>query len=354
MTYTRDGGVVPNHVKSRAYSGTSDRNQGFGVVRGYIKKVIHVDDKENITGYLEYVVIIDGHDHFGVLDATQLGGIFNNHVKVRKGQTPELDVRSMNPSSTEDKKNGDLVWCIFIRGSVEKPLIIGAGEHPRISENSDYKSPTKSLGEFERYEFNGVEFMIDKDGNFTVTQLGLKNQKTGKAAPPQTGYIKVDKTGNFEIKTTLGTIAKIIDSPSEIEISSASGDKINVSATNGIQAEVATGVKLSMKDGKYGVEAPSDITVVSSAGSVTVEGVGGAKMKLGTAKVGLGGPGGEIVDLLEQVLSQLDTLTTQMQAETHPTAVGPSGPPVNAAAYGLVQTALGLIKGKVTAIKGGI
>jgi len=39
----------------------------------------------------------------------------------------------------------------------------------------------------------------------------------------------------------------------------------------------------------------------------------------------------------------LDTILTQMIAETHPTAMGPSGPPINAAAYAAQQATLGLV-----------
>lgn len=43
------------------------------------------------------------------------------------------------------------------------------------------------------------------------------------------------------------------------------------------------------------------------------------------------------------LFSILDNIMTQLQAEVHPTAVGPSGPPVNAPAYAAQQVLLGLV-----------
>lgn len=365
--YTRSGAVIPSHV-----GGGMGQNPGgsMGVRLGYIKKVVFPEDRENLTGALEYVVNIGGQDFYGCLDVVSMGGIFNNHIKVRKGQTPEMNPKAMLPFTTDDQKNGDAVWCLFIKDNYEHPLIVGSASHPRSEENADYLKPSKSLGQMERYEFNGLEFLINKDGDFTLTQKGLKHPVTGKAVPPQTGYFKFDKTGNFEVKTTLGTIIQVLDSDNKISLRTPAGDKVELSPTDGMQVEVTTGAKASFKDGKIDLESPSDVSVKSSAGKVSVEGAtdisikgtagnvalegSTAKLKLGTGKVGLGGPAGELIAEMEKLAQAVIDDATAAAAHIHPTAVGPSGPPTTAASFTAVVAAATAIKGILTALKGGI
>jgi len=93
---------------------------------------------------------------------------------------------------------------------------------------------------------------------------------------------------------------------------------------------------------------------VVSAGGITLNGSGGV-LKLANGMVGLGGPAAELLDLMDQLLQQLDTLITQMQIETHTGNLGyPTSPPLNAAAYAAVQSAIAVIKTMLGLIKGGI
>jgi hypothetical protein len=95
--------------------------------------------------------------------------------------------------------------------------------------------------------------------------------------------------------------------------------------------------------GKITITADADVDVhtkanfkVKADADVTMEGSGG-KMKLSGGKVAMGASN-ELLDLFDQTL-------TQLQKEQHPTPLGPSGPPMNAAAYGQIQSKLGQIKG---------
>ena len=45
-----------------------------------------------------------------------------------------------------------------------------------------------------------------------------------------------------------------------------------------------------------------------------------------------------------ELLALIDQLITQLQAETHPTIWGPTGPPINAGAYAGIQAQLAAIK----------
>ena len=70
--------------------------------------------------------------------------------------------------------------------------------------------------------------------------------------------------------------------------------------------------------------------------------------------VGLGAASAELLDLVDQIIDQIDQTETAIQAITVPTAVGPSGPPINAASFIAIQSTLATIKGLLGGIKGGI
>lgn len=124
----------------------------------------------------------------------------------------------------------------------------------------------------------------------------------------------------FEIETGGGTKMTVDGASDEIKAKAVIGDEVTVSGPNGILAKASTG----------------------------------ATLKLALGKVGLGGPAGELLAEFEKLLIQLDTLLTSMMTEVHPTAVGPSGPPTNAAAYGAVKAQITIIKTIIGLIKGGI
>lgn len=130
------------------------------------------------------------------------------------------------------------------------------------------------------------------------------------------------------------TIDGIMDS---IVAEVAFGDKIEISALNGIQASTPTGTTLSMKNG-----------------SVEIAGTEG-KLKLFAGKVGLGGPSAEVLDLFSQTLGLLSTLGTSLSTETHLGNLGyPTSPPLNAASYTQFMAQIEVIKALLTTIKGGI
>ena len=96
-----------------------------------------------------------------------------------------------------------------------------------------------------------------------------------------------------------------------------------------------------------------NVRVEASAGSIELNGSQG-KLKLSGGKVGIGSPSTELLDLFDQTLTKIDALITAIQAQTHPTAVGPSGPPINAADFTKAQADFKQIAGLLSAIKGGV
>jgi len=362
--YTRDGAPIPNHVPiNNDWDGIFGKK--FGLVRGWVQRAVYPEDDDNQTGFLEYVVTIEGQDYYGVLDLSRAGGILNNHVRVRPDFDPKSSLEGFLPSQFEEKKNCDVVWCLFIKSNGELPIIIGDGSHPRVKENTDYKDPKREDGIFERYEFNGIEFMVDKDSNVSVTHVGRKkitptgtipDPASANATTPNKSKIVFKGNGDLsiDINDTLlkmdflkadskvdlqlgaGTTVSFDGTNDLVDIKTALGDELSVSAADGIQGTTPSGTSLSMKNG-----------------SVDIEGTG-AKAKFSGGQVAFGSASGELLDLLDQFMDLTDQTLTDIEAITVPTAVGVSGPPVNSASFVAHQTTLATIKATLGLIKGAL
>lgn len=407
--YTKDGGIIPSHVPIMSEEKAGEQRVSlFGLYRGYIQRAVFPDNSENVTGQLEYVVNINGQNFSGVLDGQKRsGGIFENDRRVRQG------VEAVDPADIglalgdvnrvpNDKKDGESVWVLFTEGDTDFPVIIGSDEHARVEENPDYPKPVTADGKHDRFEFNGLEFQIDKDSNLSITHLGRKKFVGGltpvienpEATEPNPSKIEFRGNGDFiaDINDSLcrfslikadakaelelggglkilwdgtndkyvletATGAKVtLDGPNDkfswvspigtkiegdgindkVSAEVAFGDKLSVSAADGIQGETPTGVKLSMK-----------------SGAAELEGSGG-KIKLIGGKVAMGAAGpAEIMEQFSQLLTQLGTLLSSMQIETHVGNLGyNTSPPLTAPAYAAVATSITAIQTVINGIKG--
>jgi len=327
----RDGSITPVHLPSQSYDNSGNRHyRQFGFYPGDVKTVIYADDKENISGDVEYVVNILGQLYYGVRDIRSSGGIYNSHVRVRKGvdhtkygaRIPSIPKEN---SAFPEDQDGEAVWCLFIEGNGDFPIIVGSRFHLRREDNPDFKKATKANGMFERYEYNGMEFLIDKDGNFTVGQVGLKDSNSQfpivlnpEALAPVASKVTFGKNGDLTLS-----------------INGAQLSMTFTKATNKCELTAGAGAKIVL-DG--------------TGDSITCQTATGSKIKLGAAKVGLGGPGGEVVDLLAQVTDQLIDVATKLS-----TTMGNLGFPISTAAdFTAIINKMVPIKTKIASIKGGI
>ena len=368
--YTATGGPVPGNVRAMVPRAPQDEHKGqYGVRRGYVQRAVASDDFENITGRLEYNVLIEGQIYKGVLDATGQSGIRNYSERVRSGITQTI-ASSLGEDSFPEETDGEAVWCLFIKGDADRPIIIGSDLHPRIDDNANYTAPGSTDGEQEVWEFNGLQFKIDSDGTMTFEIVPVSDPmtKAPKNLLSAGTILTLDKDGNFTFLNKTGTSIEASNADDSVTVKSAFGDMLSVSKIDGIQTSTpaAGGTSISCKAGKVDITAALDITVTSSSGSLALEGSGG-KAKLGTGKVGLGGAV-ELLDLFDQTLAQISTMAekatsmaTDDSTHIHGTGVGPSSPPTTASAYVALaadftaaKAAIEAIKTQLGTIKGGV
>ena len=139
----------------------------------------------------------------------------------------------------------------------------------------------------------------------------------------------------------------------EISINQKDGNTIGMNAT-GVTIADATGKQIIAIDDST-VQLTSGGTMVEqstghtiSSGSVNISGLGGIKMtdqiggeiNIKNGMVAIGNSTAELLDLFNQTLTAIQSLSV-------PTAVGPSGPPINLAQFIQIQTMLTLIKGSL-------
>jgi hypothetical protein len=337
---TRDGSVIPANLPTsdHDYTGASHYHR-FGLYPGDVKAVVYADDKSNVSGDVEYVVTIMGQDYFGVPDLRSAGSIHACHTRIRKGveHSRTNSSGSFGPTSPyAEKKDGEAVWCLFVRGDGDFPVIIGSRSHLRRKENPDFLPPTAALGQYERYEFNGVEFLIDKDGNFTVKQIGNKDAKAaGQAAMGGTVQKQSPAIKNPEALTPSVSTFRL----------SSNGDFGVVVNENKLQLQFTKASnKLDILAGT------STLALNGEDDSITAVAKSGATLKLANGKVGLGASGGEMVDLLAQTVEQLIQLL-----KTLSTTSGNLGYPLSTAQqFATMINDMIPIKQGISSIKGGI
>lgn len=150
--------------------------------------------------------------------------------------------------------------------------------------------------------------------------------------------------GLITIETTGGANITIDGTEDTINASSSFGDSLTVSAADGILATTpaAGGTSLSMKNGQ--------VTINGAIGVKVADGVG-AELNLTGGKVALGGTPAELLDLFDQALSQLITLTNTLSVEA-PAGFGTIL--VGAPTYLSVNGQLTTIKGLLDGIKGSL
>lgn len=372
--YSPDGGPIPNNVRaSQRMNANDDQKSQFQLVRGYVQRAVYPEDDDNLTGDLEYQVNIGGQLYSGVLDMTAAGSIFNNHVRVRRGVGRDsLSSDGLAQNTFEDKKDGEAVWCLFVGGDGDVPIIVRSAVHPRVQENANYQVPSSDTGEFERYEQNGFEFLITNDGILTVKLVGLADPTSGQVTNTSAvdSVLTVDAAGNFSFVGSTGTTLKLDNANDALFLTCNNTDSLEVSKANGFQTSTPAGggATISQKSGQIDVNtgkgftvtaAGADITLVSNGGAVKLKDMAGGELNLASGKVALGNGANEVLDQLVQLHTQLEgqcddlsNLSTAMQAETHLGNLGyPTGTPINLAQYATFQTQILAVKAQITAIK---
>jgi hypothetical protein len=331
--YSEDGGVIPAGIEQEEYYG-DEHNSMFGIYKGVIRSVIYSDNPESHSkDRLEYTVRVDGQDYQNAIDMRTSGGQFNYVEKVLHPITANVEDGKISEGTYEEKTNGETVWVMFIRGMSDFPLIVGSQQSPL---NRKYQQSKAKDGIYDVKELNGMEFKVDKDGNYCVTQVGLKTPDGKITNEDGVGSaIKFYPNGNYEINISDTVSLKF--NKQDKKIISKTGDNSITLTQQEIKAEHSTG---------------SHITI-ESGGAIRAQSVSQAILE--APKVAIGNAGVELLDQQITALKAVSDLCNSMSKETHiGNLAQPTTAPLNAGAYLAVKGIIDSVVAQLTGLKGNI
>ena len=265
MKYKMDGSPISSAVPT----GTKNRDEHrslFGIYRGLIIRPIYPDEAESVSKErIEYVVKVKGQIYPNAIEMKIAGGKFNYSERVRK-PTEKSESGEIKAGTYNNLLDGEWVYVAFLEGFGNTPLILGGADHPL---RGKYKKFKKSQGIFKVEEFNGVEVAIDKDANYTITHVGLKDAE-GKIKDEKAVGAVLKLFGNGNI---LFDAAKTADNKELKMLFDKAGKKFEIQAQDNTITADDVGVKVQDKNGNI-VEMKNGEVKITVAGNmkVTVDG----------------------------------------------------------------------------------
>jgi len=254
MSYTEDGGVIPAGINVREYGEEREHDSNFGLYKGIIKKIIYPDNEEESESKdrVEYVVRVRGQDFPNAIDLRKSGGQFNFSERILSPTKENVEDGSLNDGTYEEKTDGETVWVMFIEGRSDFPIIIGSAQHPL---NRKYRKAKSEDGIYSVEEFNGIEFKIDKDSNYTISHVGRKDPQgeiQNKEAVDSS--VKYYGNGDYEVVVNNGANPEDLVSMKFIK----ADKKIVTTANKNTYVLDSTGVTIQDKsDNKIAMDANS-------------------------------------------------------------------------------------------------
>lgn len=298
--------VIPSIYATRAVGHQEDCNPAFenGVLRmGDVTELIRPEDPRSLTHqFNEYNVLVQHREN-----GTAVTKLYEHCLLVNSmAGLADKTVWTLRPSPQQGLKNannalsiaiGSKVVLLCINSDFAAPLILGG-----LRDERDTDVGTKPLGHHFDFVFNGVQFHINDDGSWECVYAG-KTQTDGTVDP------------TVDLKSVGTTVAVTADGTFSVKTKDA-----------------AQSITVNHADGTVTISGQKDVTIRAD-------------------KIHLGDAADEHAVLGDTAVKLLGQLLDLIVAQTHPTAVGPSGPPLNAPAFRLLKQQLGEMLSEFTFVK---
>lgn len=327
-----------------------------------------------------------------VEEMSMFGGI-GDYFQRRARTTKDAELPSSYGVEDMAAAVGDRVYITFINGFITRPVIIGHAQHPNQTVEFDDAEGDSPRAVF---QYNGLRVEIDEEGSLKVIRKGAPEVKyapqSGAAAllgaltsavggpsnpaldpAPDTEVVmfEMGPEGVYRIKDANGQYFEINRADKKITIGNngpkSTDSDVAVPSLSGAESVVVSDADQSVElmsrklvkiDTKGKFEGKSmDAWTISSNQAIELDG-SQAKLKLAQGKVGLGGPGGELLDIFDQVLQLLIQHVTDTMSPANQNNGNLGYPTVQAPAYTQsltkLQTEITKLKTMLGTIKGGI
>jgi len=147
---------------------------------------------------------------------------------------------------------GSYVIIGLINGSSSTPIILGGVPYIDIPDGSDRKVPKEDDGHNLKFNFNGINIEINKDGEFTATKNGptkadgtLDSDQEGGKDEQKGSFVKIDINGNITLSANDKNIFVINKKDKEITID---GEKVNINQGDNPAARKEDEIKSTQAD----------------------------------------------------------------------------------------------------------
>ena len=274
-------------LDSNKISSLSKRFENTALRIGVITECYEIDDKKNITKIVpEYTVITQESDgqmgvkyvtYTNVISADKVGGVADFFEYKLRATKVKIDDHSQKNSHDFKKQNGTLVLLMCIDGFSEKAVIIGGVANSQNEKTQRKSTLTKENGLHLEGEYNGLNWQINKNGEFIIT-FKSPTDNDGKIIDKKYSgtYVKIDKTGSFEIKDSKNSTR--MDNDKGGITTSTKGDH-SVSAESNIINKATKDIKETASN--WNIELTGSAT--QKAASWAMEVSGEVKVKAGGA-----------------------------------------------------------------------
>lgn len=282
-----DNTVIPSYLDVRGRGVPMDDGSltNLGLRLGEVKEIVYPDDPRSISKrLLEYRVEVQHRDGYGpgttlIYDTCMVANLFGGMADVFR-YTLRQDDQSKTAESGLGVGSKVLILCV--NGQTTRAIILGGVRDTHLDQST---VETKDDGHNLYFEFNGLSFRINKDGEARIQFKGA-TKVDGSLAGDNNGPTTVEfrKDGSLAISTKDENQSILIDNASKkVDFSFDSSWSVNVNGNvaekYGRDWQVTAGTTITLG-------ATGAIALASSTGTMAMSCAGGASITSAGLSIG--------------------------------------------------------------------
>lgn len=283
-----DGSILPHNFMTEPVKGAKHfLHNNLALRSGMVTDIIYPDDDSSLSKQvIEYNVAVAQYEARGGVNISMIRNCKVNNIF---GSQNNNLTYTLKPGTKDDKgiyQKTSIVTILCINGITDagSAVIIGG------LANDDGPSYTSEDGQFYDFNFNGINWNINKDGEYTVTfnsPLDDDGNPTNKDA--QGTEIKIDKNGVVKISDNEGQFWSI-DRTSKISTWSNGNESIIIDKGNKAVSLTSSGTMDSSSQKAMTMSSQDAVSVSSqndmslkSGSNTAIEASANMNMKAGSA-----------------------------------------------------------------------
>ena len=283
-----DGTIVEDLKAMQVVSTvTQMSSQINGIYMAKIDGVLYVDNIKNSTNnsdikQVEYNCTIvmgplTGRRVYNVRDTAPLGGKYNTAEIIRSADT-QSNINDSPEKRGIKKTNGSMVYLMFIDGQPSNPVIIGEAKSPTSS-----AAATTEDGERAFFEFNGIQFNINKEGGLTISNTGGPKDAEGISSNSSAAGSSI----------SIGTDGTMAMSRGDQKVELDKDGQIAMTGPGGTEVNLKTGGATEMKGSTTDIDSTQAVNIKSAMTKIGNSGIPSARV--GDICVGTGNQGAPVI-----------------------------------------------------------